>query len=333
MSLEGNSISPYMEETPPAYSSVDGIHFMPAPHLDTLDYLKCRLDHTLPVRIHLIKLGVDAPYEVMDQSDGDFNLQRMKSIEISTIVNQEISFFVRVYQQGHNGKHPSQKDVIDYFDAWNYAIVSKPVNLAMCDNYPFPGNVSMVGFEAWFVSEKYLMLLKDSVPDEDPRIPPVMTLSLSTQTSCSENPPLPAPAKELLWYGHEKKFKESFNIPYSPYVIRLQEFSARINNNNNNNDKTLPIPVSCATLLMKNDLQDTKHKFIEHLICIQIKSFENAHGTSDKLTNSHQCEGLEWFDESYDNAVIDFCGARKDQIELDKLRYGAWQAGARWRHA
>ncbi|TGO58987.1 hypothetical protein BCON_0049g00410 [Botryotinia convoluta] len=200
----------------------------------------------------------------------------------------------------------------------------------MYDNYPVPGNVSIVGSEAWLASEKYLMLLKDSVPDEDPRIPPVMTLSLSTQTACSENPPLPALAKEVLWYSHEKKFKELLNIPYSPYVIRLQEFSARINNNN---DKTLPIPVSCATLLIKNDLQDAKHKLIEQLIRIQIKNFENAHGTSDKLTNSHQCEGLKWFDESYDNAVIDFCGARKDQIELDKLRYGAWQAGARWRHA
>ncbi|TGO73915.1 hypothetical protein BELL_0321g00060 [Botrytis elliptica] len=203
----------------------------------------------------------------------------------------------------------------------------------MYDSCPVPGNMSLVGSEAWLASEKYLMLLKDSVPDEDPRIPPVITLSLSTQIACSENPPLPALAKEVLWYGHEKKFKEFLNIPCSPYIFRLQEFSARINNNNNNRYKTLPNPSSCATLLMKNDLQDAKHKLIEQLIRIQIKNFENAHGTSDKLTNSHQCEGLEWFDESYDNAVIDFCGARKDQIELDKLRYGAWQAGARWRHA
>lgn len=203
----------------------------------------------------------------------------------------------------------------------------------MYDDRPVPGNVSMVGSEAWLASEKYLMLLKDSVPDEDPRIPPVMTLSLSTQTACSENPPLPALAKEVLWFGLEKKFKDFLNIPYSPYVIRLQELSASINNNNNNNDQTLPIPAPCATLLMANDLQDAKHKLIEQLIRSQIKSFENARGTSEKLTDSDQCEGLEWFDESYDNAVIDFCGARKYQIELDKLRYGAWQAGARWRHA
>ncbi|KAF7956566.1 hypothetical protein EAE96_003900 [Botrytis aclada] len=200
----------------------------------------------------------------------------------------------------------------------------------MYDNCPIPSNVSVVGSEAWLASEKYLMLLKDSVHDEDPRIPPVMTLSLSSQTPCSENPPLPALAKEVLWYGHEKKFKEFLNIPYSPYVIRLQEFSARVNNNN---DKTLPNPVSCANLSMKNNLQDAKHKLIEQLIRIQIKNFEDAHGPSDKLTNSNQCEGLECFDESYDNAVIDFCGARKNQIELDKLRYGAWQAGARWRYA
>lgn len=151
MSLERTSTSRYMEEAPPAYSSVDGTHSMPAPHLNTLDYLKCRLgmkfsnynnalkilifrhrlrlyelyhmqDHTLPVRIHFIKLGFDAPCEVMDQSVEDCNLQRMKNIEISTIVNQEISFFVRVYQEGHNGKHPSQKEVIGYFDAWNYAV-------------------------------------------------------------------------------------------------------------------------------------------------------------------------------------------------------------------
>ncbi|TGO38962.1 hypothetical protein BHYA_0063g00090 [Botrytis hyacinthi] len=202
----------------------------------------------------------------------------------------------------------------------------------MYDDCPVPGNVSMVGSEAWLASEKYSMLLKDSVPDEDPRIPPVMTLSLSTQTACSEHPPLPALAKEVLWYGLEKRFKDFLNIPYSPYVIRLQELSARINNNNNN-DQTLPIPASCATLLTTNDLQDAKHKLIEQLIRIQINSFENARGTSEKLTNSHQCEGLERFDESYDNAVIDFCGSRKDQIELDKLRYRAWQAGARWRHA
>ncbi|TGO58450.1 hypothetical protein BOTNAR_0181g00060 [Botryotinia narcissicola] len=102
MSSEGNSISPYEEEAPPAYSSVD--------------------DHTLPVRTRFIKLGFDAPCEVMDQSGEDCNLQRMKNIEISTIVNQEISCFVRVYQGGHNGKHPSQKEVIDSFDAWNYAV-------------------------------------------------------------------------------------------------------------------------------------------------------------------------------------------------------------------
>lgn len=151
MSSEGNSTSPYMEGSPPPYSSVDGIHSMSAPHLDTLDYLKLRLgikfsnynnslkilifrhrlrlyelyhmqDHTLPVRMHLIKSGVDAPCGVMDQSEGDYNLQSMKNIEISTIVTQEISFFVRVYQQGHSGKHPSQKDIIDYFDAWDYAV-------------------------------------------------------------------------------------------------------------------------------------------------------------------------------------------------------------------
>ncbi|TGO58451.1 hypothetical protein BOTNAR_0181g00070 [Botryotinia narcissicola] len=203
----------------------------------------------------------------------------------------------------------------------------------MYDDCPVPGDVSMIGSEAWLASEKYLMLLKDSVPDEDPRIAPVMTLSLPTQTAYSGNPPLPALAKEVLRYGHEKRFKEFLNVPYSPYIIRLQEFSARISNNNHNNDKTIFIPGSRATLLMKNDLQDAKHKLIEQLIRIQIKSFENARGTFDKLTNSHQCEGLEWFDESYDNSIIDFCGARKDQIELDKLRYGAWQAGARWRHA
>ncbi|KAF7900938.1 hypothetical protein EAF00_003159 [Botryotinia globosa] len=203
----------------------------------------------------------------------------------------------------------------------------------MYDDCPVPGDVSMVGSEAWLASEKYLMLLKDSVPDKDPRIAPVMTLSLPTQTACSGNPPLPALAKEVLWYGHEKRFKEFLNVPYSPYIIRLQEFSARISNNNHNNDKTISIPGSRATLLMKNDLQDAKHKLIEQLIRIQMKSFENACGTSGELTNSHQCERLEWFDESYDNTVIDFCCARKDQIELDKLRYGAWQAGARWRYA
>lgn len=79
-------------------------------------------DHTLPVRIHLIKSGFDAPCGVMDQSEGDYNLQSMKNIKISTIVTQEISFFVWVYQQAHSGKHPSQKDVIDYFDAWDYAV-------------------------------------------------------------------------------------------------------------------------------------------------------------------------------------------------------------------
>ena len=51
-------------------------------------------DHTLPVRIHLIKSGFDAPCGVMDQSEGDYNLQSMKNIKISTIVTQEISFFV-----------------------------------------------------------------------------------------------------------------------------------------------------------------------------------------------------------------------------------------------
>ncbi|KAF7944837.1 uncharacterized protein EAE97_005470 [Botrytis byssoidea] len=203
----------------------------------------------------------------------------------------------------------------------------------MYDDCPVPGDVSMVGSETWLASEKYLMLLKDSVPDEDPRIAPVMTLSLPTQTACSGNPPLPALATEVLWYGHEKRFKEFLNVPYSPYIIRLQEFSARISNNNHNNDKTIFIPGSPATLLVKDDLQDAKHKLIEQLIRVQIKSFENVRGTFDKLTNSYQCEGLEWFDESYDNSIIDFCGARKDQIELDKLRYGAWQAGARWRHA
>ncbi|KAF7900288.1 uncharacterized protein EAF01_007590 [Botrytis porri] len=151
MSSEGSSISPSMEEAPPAYSSVDGIHSISTPHFHMLDYLKSRLvkkfsnynstlkilifrhrlrlyelyhmqDHTLPVQIHLIKLGVDAPCENMNRSKGDYNLQRMKNIEISTIVNQEISFFVRVYKRGHNGKHLSQKDVIDYFNAWDYVV-------------------------------------------------------------------------------------------------------------------------------------------------------------------------------------------------------------------
>lgn len=146
-----NPATPYMEEeAPPAYSSaerIDSVFGSP----NTLEFLKWKLgmrfsnynnalkilvfrhrlrlydlyhiqDHTLPVRIHLIKQGINVHSGVMDQPEGDYNLQCMKNIEIATIVNQEISFFVRVYQQGHNGKQPSQKDVIDYFDAWDYAV-------------------------------------------------------------------------------------------------------------------------------------------------------------------------------------------------------------------
>ncbi|KAI9645456.1 hypothetical protein NHQ30_006195 [Ciborinia camelliae] len=140
-----------LEEAPPAYSSVEETGSVVRSQPNVLDYLKWKLgmrssnydnvlkilifrhrlrlhdlfniqDHTMPVRIHLIKQGVDVLCRVMDQTVEDYNLQRVKNIEIATIVNQEIAFFVRVYQQGHNGKRPSQKEVIDYFDAWDYAV-------------------------------------------------------------------------------------------------------------------------------------------------------------------------------------------------------------------
>ncbi|KAJ8071666.1 hypothetical protein OCU04_001985 [Sclerotinia nivalis] len=148
----GVDATTHMEEAPPAYSSVDGMESVVGSCLNTLEYLKWKLgmrfmnynnatkilhfrnrlrlyelhrmqDHTLPVRIHLIKLGIDVPCGVIDQPEGDYNLQHMKNIEIARIVNQEISFFVRVYQAAHNGRQPSQKDVIDYFDAWEYAVL------------------------------------------------------------------------------------------------------------------------------------------------------------------------------------------------------------------
>lgn len=53
----------------------------------------------------------------------------------------------------------------------------------------------------------------------------------------------------------------------------------------------------------------------------------------DRSIISRQLEGSIWFNEAYDNAIIDYYNARKDQIELDNLRAGAWKAGARWRHA
>lgn len=78
-------------------------------------------DHTMPVRIHFIRNGVDIARGVMDQSE-DSKFQRLKSQGIAKIVDQEISFFVRVYRQSYNGKQPSQKEVIDYFDAWDSAV-------------------------------------------------------------------------------------------------------------------------------------------------------------------------------------------------------------------
>lgn len=77
----------------------------------------------MPVRIHFIRNGFDIENArgVMDQSE-DSKIQRLKSQGIAKIVDQEISFFVGGYRQSHNGKQPSQKEVIDYFDAWDYAV-------------------------------------------------------------------------------------------------------------------------------------------------------------------------------------------------------------------
>ncbi|KAJ8071665.1 hypothetical protein OCU04_001984 [Sclerotinia nivalis] len=189
----------------------------------------------------------------------------------------------------------------------------------------------MAESEARLASEKYIMLLKDSVPDEDPTIPPTTASSLSTQHPRMGNPPLPALAVEVLWYSHEKKFNEFLNIPYSPFIIRLQQLSASIGDNNIY--KTPPVPKPSLNLLTGKDLQGAKHKMIALLIQDQIEKFENVYGNLNMAILPRWLEGSDWSNESHNDALIDYYDARKDQIELDILRFGAWQAGARWRHA
>ncbi|APA05478.1 predicted protein [Sclerotinia sclerotiorum 1980 UF-70] len=184
--------------------------------------------------------------------------------------------------------------------------------------------------EVGLASEKYIMLLKDSVPDEDPTIPLTTTSSLSTQPPFMGKPPLPALAVEVLWYSYEKKFNEFLNIPYSPFIIRLQQLSASLNNNNIYKAPT--VPKISPNPLTEKDLQDAKHKMIAQLVKYQTKRFENVYGSHDKTILSLRFGELDWYYESHNNALIDFYGARNDQIELDTLRVRAWQAGARWRH-
>lgn len=168
------------------------------------------------------------------------------------------------------------------------------------------------------------MLLKDSVPDEIPTIPSEATSSFPMKHARKSNPPLPALAKEVLWFGHEKKFNELYNLPYSQFIMRLQRISESINDNDF--DMTPPVSKSTFVLLNENerDMQDVKHKMIALLVSNQINMFENEHGNSDHSR---------WLNESYDDAVIKYYDAWQDQKELDDLRFRAWKGGARWRHA
>ncbi|CAD6453967.1 e341c9fa-a9d1-4cdd-aeea-e239d023dbb5 [Sclerotinia trifoliorum] len=145
------------------------------------------------------------------------------------------------------------------------------------------------------------------------------------------NPPLPALAVEVLWYGYEKKLNEFLNIPYSPFIIRLQQLSASIGDNNIY--KAPPIPKIFPNPLTGKDLQDAKHRMIAQLIKYQIMEFETVYGNHDKAILPRRLEELDWSNELFSNALIDFYGSRNDQIELNTFRVRAWQAGARWRHA
>ncbi|KAI9645457.1 hypothetical protein NHQ30_006196 [Ciborinia camelliae] len=191
-------------------------------------------------------------------------------------------------------------------------------------------NVLMAESETNLAFEKWMMLSKDSVPGEAPTIPSETTSPFPTQRARTANPPLPALAKEVLWYGHEKRLNESHGISYSPFIRRLQILSASIGNKII--DKTPHVSESFLTLWIEKDQQDTKHKHIAQLVNNQIKQFEDSHRNHDKHTMPRQFEGSKWFNESYDDAVIDYYDARKDQRELDSLRAMAWKAGARWRH-
>lgn len=185
--------------------------------------------------------------------------------------------------------------------------------------------------EIGLASKKHPMLLKDSVLNGDPTFLSETTTFLPKRRARTARPPLPALAKEVLWYGHEKKFNESHNIPFSPFIARHQRLSASIDNNNIG--KMPPISKSSLTLRLANDIQAAKQKRIAQLVRSQIKKFEDAHENHDKSILSRQFRGSKWFNESYDDAVIDYYDARKDQKELDNLRFRAWKAGARWRHA
>lgn len=178
--------------------------------------------------------------------------------------------------------------------------------------------------------EKYLMPLKDSVPAEYPKIFPEVPSFFPMQQTRFTIPPLPALAKEVLWYTHEKRFQESHNIPLSPFITRYQKLFASAGNNVG---KTPSIYESFVTLWIQKDLQDAKHKRIARLVHYQIKKFEDAYESYDNPRIKRQFEGSIWFDESYDDAIIDYYDAHKDRIELDDLRAKAWKAGARWRHA
>ncbi|QSZ33808.1 hypothetical protein DSL72_005380 [Monilinia vaccinii-corymbosi] len=206
-----------------------------------------------------------------------------------------------------------------------------PGDFQMYGKFLAPGDVSTTESEAKLKSEKYWMLLKDSIPDEDSIIPSETTSSSLRQDSRTVNPPLPALAKEVLWYGHEKKFNRTHHIPYSPFITRYQKLSASVGQNEI--DKRPPVPESSFTRWMEKDLQDAKHKKIAQLVSSQIKEFENAHVDHDRPIMSRQFEGSIWFNKAYDDAMIDYYDAREDQIELDNLRFMAWKAGARWRHA
>ncbi|KAB8303275.1 hypothetical protein EYC80_004717 [Monilinia laxa] len=201
----------------------------------------------------------------------------------------------------------------------------------MYSSFPTPSDTSTIESEAKLISNRYLVLLKGSVPDED------LIIALETISSClrqsirTVNPPLPALAKEVLWYSHEKEFNETHNIPYSPFIRRYRRLSASADRNKI--DQWQIVPESSFTLWIEKDLQDAKHKKIALLVSNQVKKFESAHVTYDRSIMPRQFKGSIWFNEAYDDAIIDYYNARKDQIELDNLRYGAWKAGARWRHA
>ncbi|KAF7872612.1 hypothetical protein EAF04_003530 [Stromatinia cepivora] len=155
-----------------------------------------------------------------------------------------------------------------------------------------------------------------------PTIPPKTASSLSTQRPHMGNPPLPPLAIEALWYGHEKKFNEFLNVPYSPFIIRHQKLSTSIGNNNIN--KTPPVPDPFPNLLAEKDLQNVKHKMISLLIQGQIKKLENVYGNPNKVILPRRLEGSDWSNESDDDALIDYYDARKDQIELDIIRVRVW---------